>query len=123
MKTKSSKQYKRIKYIRKALPSDVVGFTPLNDKLVLEFGITCAAVAGKVWRYCRMKDHVCYASQDRMSKELKLKDPQTFGKHMKTLVAAGYFKDLTPDVVGLPHIYKWTFKIPMLDSERAGKNE
>ena len=42
--------------------SQVNGFTPLIDAVVADAGLNEALVYGMIWRYCRMQDGVCYAS-------------------------------------------------------------
>jgi len=89
--------------------AEVDGFTPLLDCLVQEFGVTTAAVFGRVWRYCQMKDEVCYASTQTLGKELEL-SPHTISSHLDKLVNAGYLEEIQRH--GQPSLFK--------DTGRAG---
>lgn len=77
--------------MNKEIPAKIQGFTPLIDSLVDQFGITTAAVFGKVWRYTQMKDGKCTASQDRLAKELNIGE-RSLRDHLGKLVAAGYLR-------------------------------
>jgi hypothetical protein len=93
----------------KTILAEVEGFTPLLDGMVQEMGLITAAVFGKVWRYCQMKDGLCNAAQERMAGELKI-TRVSMNMHIGKLVEAGYLEDLTPGHIGIPHQYKDTGK-------------
>lgn len=99
----------------KTILAEVDGFTPLMDGVVQDLGLVTAAVFGKAWRYCQMADGVCKASQDRIASELGL-SRITVNTHFAKLVKAGYLVDLTPGLLGLPHVYKDTGKAGLLIS-------
>jgi hypothetical protein len=99
----------------KTILAEVDGFTPLMDGVLQEVGLVSAAVFGKAWRYCQMADGVCKASQDRIASELGL-SRITVNTHFAKLVKAGYLIDLTPGLLGLPHVYKDTGKAGLLIS-------
>lgn len=75
----------------KEIPAKIQGFTPLIDSLVDQFGVTTAAVFGKVWRYTQMKDGKCTASQDRLASELNIGE-RSLRDHLGKLVDAGYLR-------------------------------
>lgn len=93
----------------KTVLAQVDGFTPLIDAVVLDVGIMSAAVFGKAWRYCQMSDGVCKAGQERIADELGI-SRITVNTHFAKLVEAGYLKDITPTLLGLPHTYVDTGK-------------
>lgn len=103
----------------KTILAQVDGWTPVIDAVVLEVGVISAIVFGKVWRYCQMSDGVCKASQDRLADELGL-SRATINAHLAKLTEAGYLKDLTPDLVGLPHEYADTGKANLSISLTGG---
>lgn len=87
----------------------IKNFTPLMDELVQEFGITTAAVWGRVWRYAQQENRVCQASHDKIADELGV-SRRTVIRHIKDLVDSGYLKDHTPDLRNRPHTYSITRK-------------
>jgi len=93
----------------KTILAQVDGFTPLIDGVVSEVGLITAAVFGKAWRYCQMADGVCKAAQERIADELDI-SRATVNTHLKKLCEAGYLRDNTPNLVGLPHEYADTGK-------------
>ena len=96
--------------IDKTILAHVGGFTPIIDSLAEELGHTTAAVFGRVWRFCQMKDGVCNASLDAIGKPLKMSKP-TVKRHINRLIEHGYLVDLTPDQTARhPHIYADTGK-------------
>jgi len=107
----------------KTVLAQVEGFTPVIDVLVEQYGgIITAAVFGRVWRYCQMRDKVCNASLQTIAGGLGL-GYQTVLRHVKTLCNDGYLVDLTPDLRNHPHIYVDTGKVGMQVSVRAGLTE
>lgn len=86
-----------------------VRYTPLLDSLVDEFGITTAAVFGRVWRYCQMERGYCHAEQERIADELNISRRTVWGA-LKVLVREGYLTDATPNTKGRTRIYKDTGK-------------
>jgi hypothetical protein len=95
--------------LSKTILAQVDGFTPVIDGVIADVGLVSAAVFGKAWRYCQMSDGVCKASQDRLADELGL-SRATVNAHLAKLTQAGYLKDLTPDLLGVPHQYADTGK-------------
>ena len=93
----------------KTILAQVDGFTPLIDGVVMEVGLVSAAVFGKAWRFCQMSDGVCKAAQDRIANELGI-SRATVNTHMAILTEAGYLEDTTPNLLGLPHVYRDTGK-------------
>ena len=93
----------------KTILAKTEGFTPLIDKLVWGHGLMTAAVFGKIWRYCQMKNGVCQASIETMASELDI-DRATFMRHIKILEKFGYILDHTPKLRNRPHIYSDTGK-------------
>ncbi len=96
----------------KRISADVDGFTPLFDSLVDQLGLITAAVFGRVWRYCQMEDGVCKASMQTIGEGIGL-NMRTAIRHVDVLVAAGYLKDMTPELRNKPHVYADTGKIKM----------
>lgn len=86
-----------------------VRYTPLLDSLVDEFGITTAAVFGRVWRYCQMARGYCHAEHERIADELNISRRTVWGA-LKVLVREGYLTDATPNTKGRTRIYKDTGK-------------
>ena len=93
----------------KTILAKVNGWTPVIDAVVLDVGMTAAVVFGKAWRYCQMSDGVCKASQERIADELGI-SRATDNTYFSKLTEAGYLKDLTPHLLGLPHQYADTGK-------------
>lgn len=85
----------------------IKNFTPVPDALVAKYGLVTAAVYGRVWRYCEMKDGVCYASLESIAEGLGV-NRATIMRHLATLVADGYLQDDTPGLRNRPHIYRVT---------------
>lgn len=86
-------------------------YTPLLDSLVDEYGLTVAAVFGRVWRYCQMENGYCHAEQERIADELNI-SRKTVWAALQVLVRDGYLTDTTPNTKGRTRIYK--------DTGRAG---
>lgn len=103
----------------KTILTKVDGFTPLIDDIVRNYGITVAAVFGRMWRYCQMVDGVCKASQETIANDLGL-TRKTVNQHIALLLETGYLKDLTPDTLNRPHIYADTGQAAFRASITAG---
>jgi DNA-binding Lrp family transcriptional regulator len=103
----------------KTILTKVDGWTPLIDALIRAYGLSVAAVFGRMWRYCQMSDNVCKASQETIATDLGL-SRMTVSQHIATLVRDGYLADLTPDVRNRPHIYADTGKVTLQSSITAG---
>lgn len=89
------------------------GFTPNFDVLSDRYGMVTSNVFGKVWRYCQMKDSVCYASMGRIAKELNI-SRQTVITHVRLLCERGYLEDTTPERLNAPHVYRDTGKLRLV---------
>jgi hypothetical protein len=89
-------------------------WTPAFDRIVQQHGLTTAAVFGVVWRYCQMKDGICKASIATLAARLNV-NRLTIIHHLDILTAAGYLKDLSPNLRNRPHIYTYTgkFRLPV----------
>jgi len=96
----------------KQIETSVSRFTPAPDILVEAYGITCAVVWGKIWRYCQMEDEICRAAQERLADELNISRP-TLDKYIKILEDEKYIKDKTPDLRNKPHIFITTSKLQL----------
>jgi DNA-binding Lrp family transcriptional regulator len=94
----------------KTVLANVDGFTPVIDEIVKDVGLMSAVVFGRMWRFCQMKDGVCNASLEKIAEEIGV-DRATVMRHAKDLCAAGYLKDLTPDLRNHPHTYADTGKV------------
>ena len=94
----------------KTILSELDGFTPVIDCLAREHGLVTAAVYGRIWRYCQMKDGVCQASLETLSQDIGL-NKATIMRHAQKLVEAGYLEDTTPDLRNHPHTYRDTGKL------------
>ncbi len=81
-----------------------MNYTPLFENIVQEYGITCAAIHGSVWRYCQ-QNGTCYASVEAIGARVGVKPRATINQ-LKTLVDAELLIDLTPDLRNRPHTYK-----------------
>lgn len=98
-----------MKTLSKTVLTDVRGFTPVIDSIVEEHGLVTAAVFGAMWRYCQMRDGVCRAPIKKIADRVQL-NRVTVMRHVETLVASGYLKDLTPKMRNRPHVYMDTGK-------------
>ena len=72
------------------MTTKIKGFTPVSDKLIQELGLICAAVYGKVWRYCDNFGK-CTASKARIADELGLSERTVFN-HLQELEKNEYIK-------------------------------
>lgn len=88
---------------------NIRGFAPLLDTILQQYGLYTAAVYGEIWRYCQMRNSVCYASVQTIADKLNI-SYQTAFTHLKELVDAGYIEDLTPEYTNRPHNYRVTGK-------------
>jgi len=81
-------------------------FTPVFDDITQNpaLGAMAGLVFGIVWRYCQMKQGVCFASVATISKRSGVSAP-TVSKYLKQLVDAGYLVNTTPSVKGISHHY------------------
>lgn len=87
-----------------------ITFTPIFDHLVNQLGVTKSSILGVIWRYSQMKERLCRASQESISKRLGL-SRQTVNKHLSELINEGYIVDLSPNLKNRPHLFKLTEKI------------
>jgi DnaD/phage-associated family protein len=92
------------------IETETSGFVFLFEVLVAKYGITCSAVFGRIYRYCRGPEHRCYASMDKIGKELGL-SRSTVIAHVERLVEGGYLRDNTPGRRNKPHVYTETGKL------------
>lgn len=93
----------------KTVLAEVEGWTPLIDTLVNLYGVTIAAVFGRIWRYCQMETGLCTASQETIAVELDI-SRATVNTAVGVLVRDGYLKDITPEIKNRPHVYADTGK-------------
>ena len=84
-------------------------FTPLFHNVLDQFGITAAAVFGRVWQYCQMERGFCHAEQETIAYQLGI-NRKTVNIALATLVQNGYLSDVTPNTKGRTRIYKDTGK-------------
>ena len=100
--------------LTREVAASVDGFTPIFDSLTVnpELGIEGAAVFGRMWRYCQMRDGVCKASMRTIAGDIGL-SLATVQRRVSKLVELGYLEDLTPDLVKAPHVYADTGKVRM----------
>lgn len=98
-----------------------VNYTPLIDSLVDEFGVTTAAVFGRVWRYCQMERGYCHAEQGRIADELNL-HRKTINLALQELVENGYLT-ATTNSKGRTVIYRDTGKAGMSNLPPADPKE
>lgn len=114
-----------LKGVSRQIEASSSGFTPTPDVLVKKYGISCATVWGKVWRYCQMDDEVCRAAQERLASELAI-SRNTLNKYLTILERDGYIRDRTPDLRNKPHIYtdtgKLRLKISLFMAESTAQN-
>ena len=106
----------------KQVPATISGFTPLFDDVVSDVGLSDAAVFGKIWRYCQMKDNVCTASQERMAEELGI-SRRTIMRSIAKLIEHGYIEDRTPNLIGGTHTLVDTGKASMRITVTGGVTE
>ncbi len=103
------------------------GWTPVIDSLVQEYGLTTAAVFGRIWRYCQGERGVCNATILTISRGLGI-SYNTVLKHIRILLQAGFIEDKTPGLRHEPHVYIDTGKVNTLGHKKAseilsGKND
>lgn len=91
----------------RTIPTSMRGFTPIPDSMIERYGLTVAAVWGKMWRYCQMSFRVCEASQSRIAEELNL-SRKTINESVAILVQDGYFEKVS--IPGKPNAYRDTGK-------------
>ena len=96
----------------------ISGFTPIFDHLARKHGLVRAAVYGRMWRYCQMKDGVCNASLETIAADIGI-DRATVQRHANALVKTGYMKDLSADLRNRPHTYADTGKVRMVSTTTA----
>jgi DNA-binding Lrp family transcriptional regulator len=89
--------------------TNVDGFTPVIDNVMKDTSLIAAVVFGGMWRFCQMKNGVCQATLDKIAQRIGL-SRQAVIEHIKTLEAAGYIQDMTPDLRNRPHTYRDTGK-------------
>jgi hypothetical protein len=51
-------------------PGSSRNYTPIFPEIAAEFGLTCAAVYGVVWRYAQMRDGTCHAAYETLAAEI-----------------------------------------------------
>jgi len=86
------------------------GFTPIIDVVADKMGLIPAAVYGVVWRYCQMRDGVCYATLETLAGHLGC-NPATVLRHIKSLCSEGFLEDTTPNLKNKPHTYRDTGRV------------
>ena len=70
---------------------EIRDFTPCLDELVTKYGLSIAAVYGKVYRYSQMEEEECFAGQERIGEELAL-SRGTINRHLQLLEREGYLR-------------------------------
>lgn len=95
-------------------------FTYVWDWVVKAVGLEAAIVYGVVYRYCHMRTGKCYASASTLADHVGM-TRQRFSRHMATLIENGLVIDLTPDVQGVPHEYKYVERSAVLSTDSAEK--
>ena len=80
-------------------------FTPLFDGVVSRHGMVAAAVYGAIWRYCQLRNGVCYASLASLAARLGL-NRSTVQRQIARLIEAGLLEDRTPGLRNRPHVYR-----------------
>jgi len=88
-------------------------FTPIFDSLIERYDLMTAAVYGRVWRFCQMKEGVCFATVARIAEEAGV-NYRTALRRLKLLCKDGYLEDLTPGLRNAPHRYRLTGKLDLV---------
>jgi len=91
----------------KTILTEVDGWTPMIDKLIIEHGYMTSMIFGIIWRYCQMIDGVCTASKETLAKKLGV-SRQTIITHANWLVKNGYLTVFNKE--GEPSTYRDTGK-------------
>jgi hypothetical protein len=91
-----------------------LGYTPLIDPIIDEVGLIGAAVYGIVFRFCQMRDGMCYASHSRLAKNIGVSQ-RTVIRYLNRLVELGYLKigatSMRPEGYAPTNVYFCTSKI------------
>ncbi len=91
-----------------------INYTPLIDLIVDEVGLIGAAVYGIVFRYCQMRDGMCYASHRRLASHIGV-SPKTVTRYLNQLIKLGYLKigasSMRPEGYVPTNVYFCTSKI------------
>lgn len=93
-------------------------YTPLFDILISEFDLMTAAVYGRVWRFSKMHDGVCYASVSKIAQSIGV-SYVTALRRLKKLVDEGYLIDQTPELRNAPHTYVLTGKLDVVHTSQT----
>lgn len=67
---------------------DISGFQPLHDEMIQKYGLTAAAVYGRIWRRCQGREHMCWESIPKMAEALGC-SVNTIRRGINKLVDAG----------------------------------
>lgn len=87
-------------------------FTLCPESIIEKHGLITAAVFGRIWFYCGMKEKNCHAKVATIAKSLKL-SRLTVMRHIKVLLEYGYILDETPTLRNHPHTYRVTDLVNM----------
>jgi hypothetical protein len=98
------------------------GFTPIIDVVADKMGLIPAAVYGVVWRYCQMRDGVCYATLETLAGHLGC-DAATIQRHIRKLCEQGYIRDMTPSLRNSAHEYEITSRLNATAFEPSGTRQ
>jgi hypothetical protein len=96
----------------------VDGFTLLFDVLIEKYDLITAAVYGRVWRFSKMRDGVCYASVSKIAQSIGV-SYVTALRRLKKLVDEGYLIDQTPELRNAPHTYVLTGKLDVVHTSQT----
>jgi len=97
----------------KTILTQVNGWTPVIDAIVLAHGATAALVFGRVWRYCQMRDGLCSASLGTIAGDLGM-SRDTIRLAVKLLVEKGFLRDLDPGENAYAHRLQDTGKAALI---------
>lgn len=67
-------------------------FNPCPDEITEKFGLITSAVFGAIWRFSKMKDGVCWASQQKIAERCGITD-RTVRTHIKILLENNYIME------------------------------
>ena len=62
-------------------------YTPIFPEIAAEYGLTCAAVYGVIWRYAQMRDGTCHAAYDTLAAEIGVNE-RTMRRNVEELQKA-----------------------------------
>ena len=80
-----------------------MGYTPVFDMIVKQYGVITSLVFGVIWRHCKMEKGKCTASHDTLSKKIGI-NRRSLLRHVNKLVDGGYLEKETKKGIGTTYV-------------------